>query len=167
MTKYYILSSFACIAAHYLWCTQSQLQVQFPLPQPLTRCIQFDQSESRFSNNCPITLLYTVNMKRIEGWLKIVLFPTFALFYFTDSNLAKVDATDLIRRQAQKVRYEGLSNEESCVELSLPSRSRRGQTRIRPAKILCFSGKFRESHFELSVLIGLVMHLLTLADIEC
>ena len=92
-----------------------------------------------------------------------MLFPTFALFYFTDSNLAKVDGTDLIRRQAPKVRYEGLSNEE----LSLPSRSRRGQTRIRPAKILCFSGKFRESHFELSVLIGLVMHLLTLADIEC
>lgn len=96
-----------------------------------------------------------------------MLFTTFALFYFTDSNLAKVDGTDLIRRQAQKVRYEGLSNEESCVELSLPSRGRRGQTRIRPAKILCFSGKFRESHFELSVLIGLVMHLLTLAYIEC
>lgn len=77
----------------------------------------------------------------------IMSFPKFALYYFPDSDLVKVDSTDIILREHKRAEYqvksrEQLSSEEGYVEVRLPSRSRHGQSKILPAKLLLLGGKF-------------------------
>lgn len=74
-------------------------------------------------------------------------FPNYALFYFPDSDMVKVDSTDILLREHRRAEYqvssrEQLRGEEGYVEVHLPSRSQHGQTKILPAKILLLSGKF-------------------------
>lgn len=74
-------------------------------------------------------------------------FPKFALYYFPDSDLAKVDTTDIIRKEHRRLEYqvssrEQLQCEEGYIEVCLPSRSRREQKQTLPAKILLLGGKF-------------------------
>ncbi|CAM4573158.1 unnamed protein product [Leuciscus chuanchicus] len=68
-------------------------------------------------------------------------FPNYALYYFPDSDLVKVDSTDIIlrehRRQENQVNSrEQFESEDGYIEVRLPSRSRHGQIKILPAKIL-------------------------------
>ncbi|XDV23431.1 hypothetical protein PO909_028009 [Leuciscus waleckii] len=71
----------------------------------------------------------------------IMSFPNYALYYFPDSDLVKVDSTDIIlrehRRQENQVNSrEQFESEDGYIEVRLPSRSRHGQIKILPAKIL-------------------------------
>lgn len=73
-------------------------------------------------------------------------FPNYALFYFPDSDIVKVDSTDIILREHRLAEYvvssrEQLRSEEGYVEVRMSSRSRHGQTKTLPAKILLVSGK--------------------------
>lgn len=73
-------------------------------------------------------------------------FPKFGLFYFPESNLVKVDCSDIIRGEHRRLEYVATSrnelrSEDGFVEVFLPSRSRNGPTQNMPAKILLVGGK--------------------------
>ncbi|XP_051982789.1 uncharacterized protein LOC127643894 [Xyrauchen texanus] len=76
-------------------------------------------------------------------------FPNFALYYFPDSDLVKVDSTDIILREHRRADYqvssrEQISSEEGYVEVRLPSRSRHGKSKILPAKILLLGDVYKD-----------------------
>lgn len=73
-------------------------------------------------------------------------FPKYALFYFPDCDIVKVDSTDIILGEHRLLEFvvgsrEQLRSEEGYVEVRLSSRSRHGQTKTLAAKILLLSGK--------------------------
>ncbi len=73
-------------------------------------------------------------------------FPSYALFYFPDSDMVKVDSTNIILREHRRAEYQVSSrdqirSEEGYIEVRLTSRGRHGQTKILAAKILLLGGK--------------------------
>lgn len=72
--------------------------------------------------------------------------PKYCLLYFPDANVVTVEPSDVIRGEHRKAEYavnstEELEQEEGYVEVTLPSRSRKGPAQTLAAKILLFSGK--------------------------
>ncbi|RXN11386.1 hypothetical protein ROHU_026760 [Labeo rohita] len=76
-------------------------------------------------------------------------FPSYALFYFPDSDIVKVDSTDIILREHRRAEYqvssrEQLRSEDGYIEVRLTSRGRHGQTKILAAKILLLGDIYKD-----------------------
>lgn len=73
--------------------------------------------------------------------------PKFCLLYYPDDNSVSVETSDVIRGEHRKAEYavnsvEDLEQEDGYVEVTIPSRSRKGPSQSLAAKILLFGGKF-------------------------
>lgn len=140
---YFFLFFFFFVAVHSVW--------------PITaNSLQFNLANQKqaiqFAGNCPITDCHFKEMS--TSWAgngydistEIMSFPSYALFYFPDSDMVKVDSTDIILREHRRVEYQVSSHkqirsEEGYIEVRLTSRGRHGQTKILAAKILLLGGK--------------------------
>ncbi|KAA0705123.1 hypothetical protein E1301_Tti021680 [Triplophysa tibetana] len=76
-------------------------------------------------------------------------FPKYALFYFPESDIVKVDSTDIILGEHRLLEFvvgsrAQLGSEEGCVEVRLSSPIRHGQTKTLAAKILLLSDVYKD-----------------------